>query len=175
MPEISQLADRIMIFIDGSNLFWTTKGFRQDFRLDIPELIKRLGEGRSLVRPYYYCAIGVPPNPAQLSFHNKLKYSGIQVVSKPLRRRGDKWVEKGVDIALVTDLLAFAFRNVYDTAIIVSGDKDFEGAIEEVKRLGKRVEIASFEFSISEDLKMLADRFVSLDALADQIERPQES
>lgn len=171
MFETRRQTERVMVFIDGSNLFWSAKGFRRDLRVDIPKLIGLLVGGRSLVRPYYYCATGVPPEPGQLGFQNKLKYSGIQVISKPLRRRGDKWVEKGVDIALVTDLLAMAFRNVYDTAVIVSGDKDFEEAIDEVKRLGKRVEIASFEFSISEEMKMLADKFISLDSLAGEIQR----
>lgn len=160
-----------MVFVDGSNLFWAAKGFRQYLRVDVPKLIELLVGGRSLVRPYYYCAMGIPPDPGQLGFQNKLEWSGIQVISKPLRKRGDKWVEKGVDIALVTDLLAMAFRNVYDTAVVVSGDRDLEEAIDEVKRLWKRVEIASFELSISEEMKMLADKFISLDSLASEIQR----
>ena len=37
--------------------------------------------------------------------------------------------EKGVDIALATDLLAYAWENVYDVAVLVSGDEDYSGAV----------------------------------------------
>jgi len=163
--------EKVMVFIDGSNLFWSCKRHPVDptFRLDIIKLIEKLVRDRFLVRPYYYSAIGVPPSVGQVKFHHKLSYSGITVVTRPLRRRGATWTEKGVDVALVTDLLAMAYRNVYDVAIIVSGDKDFEGAIDEVKRLGKRVEVACFNHVISEDLKMKADRFIPLDDLGDDI------
>jgi len=165
-----------MVFIDGSNLFWTSRRWlqKQGFRVDILKLVSKLVEGRSLVRPYFYCGEGVPPSEGQTKFHHKLKYSGINVVTRPLRRRGDKWVEKGVDVALVTDMLGMAFRNVYDVAILVSGDRDLAQAIDEVKRLGKRVEIASFDYSIAEEMKMLADRFISLDKIADDIEMSSE-
>ena len=160
-----------MIFIDGSNLFWACRRIpgHPDYKIDILKLIDRLNEARSLVRPYYYCAIGVPPNPSQVRFHHKLRYSGVTVKTKPLRRRGGGWVEKGVDVALVIDLLSMAYRNAYDVAIVVSGDKDFEGAIEEVKRLGKRIELASFDHVVSEDLKMMADKYISLSEMIDEL------
>lgn len=163
--------EKIMIFIDGSNLYWSCRRHPKNpsFKVDILKLIDKISKDRFLVRPYYYTAIGVPPSNGQVKFHHKLNYCGVTVVSRPLRRRGDGWTEKGVDVALVTDLLAMAYRNVYDTAIIVSGDKDFEGAIDEVKRLGKRVEVACFEHVISEDLKMRADKFISLDDFYEEI------
>jgi uncharacterized LabA/DUF88 family protein len=162
--------ERVMIFIDGSNLFWTAKRFKLGYRIDLQKLVKELTGQRPLIRPYFYSGVGVPPSEPQIKFHHKLKYSGINVVTRPLRQRGDRWIEKGIDVALVTDMLGMAFRNVYDIAILVSGDRDLAEAIEEVKRLGKRVEIASFESSIAEDMKMIADRFISLDAIANKIQ-----
>lgn len=171
---MSDRKERVMIFIDGSNLFWTARrwSLRQGFRIDVLKLVSKLANDRFLVRPYFYAGEGVPPSEGQMKFHHKLKYSGINVVTRPLRKRGDKWVEKGVDVALVTDMLGMAFRNVYDIAILVSGDRDLAQAVEEVKRLGKRVEIVSFEYAIAEEMKMLADRFISLDQLADEIGLP---
>jgi uncharacterized LabA/DUF88 family protein len=168
-----QQSERIMIFIDGSNLFWSCRRHpdKEGYKVDVIQLIEKLTDGRRLIRPYYYTGIGVPPSEGQVKFHHKLSYQGVSVVSRPLRKRDDDWTEKGVDVALVTDLLAMAFRNVYDTAIIVSGDKDFENAIDEVKRLGKRVEVACFNHVISEDLKMKADRFIPLDDFAEEIRK----
>jgi uncharacterized LabA/DUF88 family protein len=163
--------ERVMVFIDGSNLYLSCKRhpINTGFRVDIKKLVDMLVKDRRLIRPYYYTAIGVPPSEGQVNFHHKLQYSGITVKSKPLRRRGSTWTEKGVDVTLVIDLLSMGYRNVYDTAILVSGDKDFEGAVDEIKRLGKRIEIASFDHVISEDLKMIADRYISLDHHIDEI------
>jgi uncharacterized LabA/DUF88 family protein len=51
--------------------------------------------------------------------------------------------EKAVDVKLATDLIML--RDIYDVAIIVSGDQDYVPAVEEVKDLGKTVINVSFE------------------------------
>src|SRR5438552_18246116 len=52
--------------------------------------------------------------------------------------------EKGVDVQLAAHMLAFAFDNQYDTAILVSNDGDFAPVVAEVIRLNKTVENAEF-------------------------------
>jgi uncharacterized LabA/DUF88 family protein len=83
-------------------------------------------------------------------------------------------MEKGSDVALVTDLLGLAFRNAYDTAVLVSGDSDYLGAVEEVKRFGKRVEVVAFDSAIAAELKSAADRYISLENIAESIELARE-
>ena len=51
--------------------------------------------------------------------------------------------EKAVDVKLAVDLLEFA--DIYDTAIIVSGDGDYVPAVQAVKNRGKQVVNVSFE------------------------------
>lgn len=54
--------------------------------------------------------------------------------------------EKCVDIALATSMLYFAaMPGTYDVAICVLGDRDFIPALQHVRRLGKRVAIASIK------------------------------
>ena len=166
----SALPETVMIFIDGSNMFHSIKRFKTGYRLDYEKLVKHLVRDRNLVRPYYYCSIGVPPRPQQINFLKKLRTLRFTVVDKPLKKRGETYVEKGVDVALVTDLLSMAYKNAYDVAIVVSGDKDVQGAIEEVKRSGKRVEVAAFGSATSEDMKTCGDDFVDLESIADQIQ-----
>jgi len=60
--------------------------------------------------------------------------------------------EKGVDVGLATEVLMLAFNRAYDTAILVSGDRDFLGPVRHVKRLGLRVEIAGWRRSMSREL-----------------------
>jgi hypothetical protein len=47
--------------------------------------------------------------------------------------------EKGVDAALVTDLLSLAWQNAYDVAVLVSGDSDYIPAVEYVQGKGLKV------------------------------------
>ena len=55
---------------------------------------------------------------------------------------GDLGREKAVDVKLATDMILL--RDIYDTAIIVSGDQDYVPAVQAIKDSGKRVINASF-------------------------------
>lgn len=142
--------------------------------MDYDKLVEALVRDRRLVRPYYYCSLSVPPRPQQEKFIKKLKTLRFTIVNKPLKRRGDTYVEKGVDVALVTDLLSMAYRNAFEIAMVVSGDNDLLGAIEEVKRLGKRVEIAAFASATGADMKTCGDDFIDLEKIAESIQLKSE-
>jgi uncharacterized LabA/DUF88 family protein len=47
--------------------------------------------------------------------------------------------EKGVDAALVTDLISLAWQRAYDVAVLVSGDADYIPAVEYVQSQGLKV------------------------------------
>lgn len=67
--------------------------------------------------------------------------------------------EKCVDIALATAMLFnAAMPNAYDVAIAVLGDQDFKPVLKSVRRLGKRVAIASIQGACSSELADPADR-----------------
>lgn len=72
------------------------------------------------------------------------------------------YIEKGVDIAIASDMLKFAYSDSYDTAILISGDGDFVSALEGVQNLGKHVENAYFNKGHSIYLRETCDRFVCL-------------
>jgi uncharacterized LabA/DUF88 family protein len=186
---------RVMIFIDGSNLFWALR--TRGLQIEYSKLIEFLVGSRSLVRTYYYGADKVPPDPAQTGFYEMLKFQGITVVTKPLVRRTSwatllsnstrvqvvKEEEKGVDVALVTDMLSMAYKSAFDTAISVGADADFENAIDNIKRIPRRVEIAAFSdtdrsnvpprytSTVSRDMRMIADRFIPLENYVDKFRR----
>ena len=66
-------------------------------------------------------------------------------------------VEKGIDIMLATDMLHFAWNDLYEVAILVSGDGDFAYALQAAKNMGKHVEVAYFESNISKSMLDVAD------------------
>jgi uncharacterized LabA/DUF88 family protein len=53
-------------------------------------------------------------------------------------------IEKGVDTAIVTDLLSLAWENAWDVAVLTSSDRDFIPAVELLSRKGYRVINAHF-------------------------------
>ncbi len=61
-----------------------------------------------------------------------------------------------------TDLVVHAYKNHYDTAIVVSGDADFYPALQAVKDIGKHVEVAAFESNISGESSRVADVHIRL-------------
>ena len=52
--------------------------------------------------------------------------------------------EKGIDTAIVTDMIGLAWEDAYDVAILVSSDSDFIPAVEHVQRRGLKVIQAGF-------------------------------
>gem|GEM_PF-578807 len=56
----------------------------------------------------------------------------------------EKYVEKGIDVKLATDLVVGAVDNQYDTALVVSSDTDLIPAIDWIRSRGKKVEYVGF-------------------------------
>ena len=84
--------------------------------------------------------------------------------------------EKCVDLALASNILFYAaIPNVYDIAMVVLGDRDYRPVLQHVRRLGKRVAIASIQGCCSPELSDPADRMRVKDFdllwLNDQISR----
>ena len=73
--------------------------------------------------------------------------------------------EKGVDILVAIELLAGAFKDQYDLAIVVSGDGDFADVAREVRGAGKLIFNAFFEAQKSHELAKAANGFLRLDNL----------
>ena len=76
---------------------------------------------------------------------------------------------KGDDTHLVSDFVGEAYENLYDTAILVSGDEDFISPIERVRRLGKKIENAYFSSSSSFNLRNACDSSIHLNNILSKI------
>src|SRR2546428_713300 len=158
------MADRVAIFIDGSNLYHALRENVQRTDLNFTEFVHKLvGDDRRLLRTYYYNVLQDPgrnPDGAreQAEFLNILKGAPFLEVRLGTTKRSEGgMVEKGVDVTLATDLVQYAWDNIYDVAILVSGDGDFAYACQAVKNRGKHLEVAYFESNASRDLLELAD------------------
>ena len=163
------MEDRVAIFIDGSNLYHALRSNFGRYDLNFALFADKLCESRRLFRTYYYNVLQDPSQHAegyreQQDFLSALKetpYLEVRLGSTKMAQ-GVR-VEKGIDVMLATDLLHFAWIDLYDVAILVSGDSDFAYALQTVKNMGKHVEVAYFESNISRDLLDIADNRHLLD------------
>ncbi len=80
--------------------------------------------------------------------------------------------EKGVDAAIVTDLLSLAFRQTYELAILVSGDADFIPAVDYVQGMGGVKVINATWAGRGFDLKKRCWAAFDIDDIASSIQRP---
>lgn len=155
-----------MVFIDGSNLY---HGLRDAFghaRLDFQAFCNTVcGPKRRLVHAHYY---NVPVRQADdpgayaaqqrfIAQLRKIPHFTIHPGRLVDRDRDETCpscahkysvkyrTEKGVDVQLAAHMLAFAFDNQYDVAILVSNDGDFAPVVAEVLRLNKKVNNAEFD------------------------------
>lgn len=160
---------RVMIFIDGSNLYHVLKQNTDKRDLDYKKFSEKLCGDRELIRTYYYnIRQESADNPSlaesQDRFLNALYETDYLEVKLGIwKPRGNTMVEKGVDVMIAADLISHAYEDHYDTAILVSGDADFYPALQVVKDTGKQVEVAAFDSNLSSEAARLSDVLVKFD------------
>lgn len=167
--------ERVMIFIDGSNLYHIVKNLLPEKKpndFNFEKFTRYLAGDRKVLGVYYY---NVPLDRGK-SEENYIKqqkfFDKIQRISnfnfilcRMQKRKVDGKIiyeAKEDDIHLAVDMVKFAYSNTYDTAILVSSDGDFVPAIQAVKEKGKNVENIGFENKFSYHLQQTADKFVKL-------------
>jgi len=168
-----------LIFIDGSNFYHNTKKLKIVNKVNFQKLINELVGNRGLVNIFYYNApLDISVNPKiywnQQKFFNVLrkipKFKVILCKSRKTKRNGKIQYEvKGDDTHLVSDFVGEAYEDLYDTAIIVSGDEDFVSPIKRVKKLGKKIENAYFSSSSSYNLRNACDDSIQLNKIINKI------
>jgi uncharacterized LabA/DUF88 family protein len=152
-----------MIYIDNSNLFSTARQIDPNLRIDYPKLFHLLLGARDLACVKVYGSEPNPPIAEQSSFYKFLRSQGYLITILPLKKIGKGYEEKGVDMALGMEMLIDGFQKHFDCAILVSGDRDYARLVERVRRdCGWSVEVAFFETGISSELKLSAQKFISL-------------
>ena len=171
----SDKGERIMVFIDGSNLYHIIKSLFPDKKpnnLNFEKFVNYLTGSRKLVRVYYYNA----PLDRKKDEKNYIKqqkfFEKIRripnfnfVLCRMQKRKVDGktiYEVKEDDIHLAVDMVKLAYNRAFDTAILISSDGDFVPAIQAIKEKGKNIENIGFENKFSYHLKQECDKFVLL-------------
>lgn len=166
--------ERVAIFIDGSNLYYSLKelGIR---KMDFKKMLSSLTEDKLLISTFYYNASlnrGIDEKKywEQQKFFDVLrKIPDFKVILCRMRKHKKNgrisFDVKGDDIHLAVDLVSGAYENLYDTAIIISGDEDFVPAIQKARKLRKKIVNAYFKSTSSDYLKHICDESICMDKI----------
>ncbi len=168
------MTERVMIFIDGSNLYHSLKNHFNRADLDMAKFTAKLLQKRELVRIYYYNAMVGQKQEPEVFKQQQVFFNGVNAVPYTELRLGrlvysSGWpnvppTEKGTDVQLAVDMVTHAYKDNYDVAILVAGDNDFTGAVQAAKDTGKHVEIALFgNPGTSQQLRDVADKVIPVD------------
>lgn len=126
---------RVSIFVDGANMFYTQKKGLGWF-FDPAKLLKVLRGDDELTDAYWYMGIKQPPDPRDENFVRFLAYAGYVVRKKDLKtiydaETGESTQKANLDVEIVMDM--FNTLENYDKAILLSGDGDFERALDPLR------------------------------------------
>lgn len=162
---------RIAVFVDGSNFFYTQR--QLGWKIDPERLLDYCKEFGDVVEAVYYT--GVSADSSQRKFLNWLAYKGYSLVTKPIKTivdytSGSTTQKANLDIEIVLDMFGMIDR--YDMAILVSGDGDFERALQQLKSRGKEVKVISTRGIVASELVHTAGiNYIDLLAIKETIER----
>jgi uncharacterized LabA/DUF88 family protein len=168
---------RVGVFIDGANLYATTKALSLD--IDYGRLRNYFQEdGSSLISLRYYTAMVEDQEYSSIRpLLDWLGYNGFKVLTKTAKEftdsQGRRKVKGNMDIDMTVDAMELAPH--IDHMVLFSGDGDFKPLIEAMQRKGIRVTVASTISTqpamIADDLRRVADHFTDIDKVQNLIAR----
>jgi uncharacterized LabA/DUF88 family protein len=155
--------DRVMIFVDLMNMKKSVTKDSSYTDLDYIALARILKGPRKLVGAYVFDSKNIVDSEDRTKrFHDMLRYNGFRVIARDSYDSEAK-IQKEVDVAMAVQMVVHAMRDNYDVAVVVSGDRDFIPAIQEIQAAGKRVEVAAFTTSSAKEMVRQSDKFIALD------------
>jgi uncharacterized LabA/DUF88 family protein len=176
--------ERVMVFIDGANLYMGVKhGLKQDKLVKVDALAQKLVGARELVRIYYYNTPTPSKDPKEQQINQKFLtrlgwIDNLQIrlgrimprtytVECPKCKEKVEYkthIQKGVDTHIAVDMVTLAVSGAYDAAILVSGDSDLAEAVNFIREhTHKKVENACIpDKSWNKTLREASDKRIPL-------------
>ncbi|MCH9764791.1 MAG: NYN domain-containing protein [Alphaproteobacteria bacterium] len=170
-------SERIALFIDGANLYATSKSL--GFDIDYRRMLTLFRQRAQLIRAYYYTALIEDQEYSSIRpLVDWLDYNGYTMVTKPAKEftdaSGRRKVKGNMDIELAVD--AMRLGKSLDHIVLFSGDGDFRYLVAALQQEGKRVSVVSTlqtqPAMVADELRRQADQFVDIADLEEFISRP---
>ncbi|MGQ0672952.1 MAG: LabA-like NYN domain-containing protein [Hyphomicrobium sp.] len=159
--------ERIALFIDGANLYATSKAL--GFDIDYKRLLALFRQKGHLVRALYYTALAEDQEYSSIRpLIDWLDYNGYTMVTKPTKEftdaTGRRKIKGNMDIELAVD--AMRLSESLDHIVLFSGDGDFRSLVAALQQKGKRVSVVSTLQTqppmVADELRRQADQFLDM-------------
>lgn len=160
---------RISVYIDGGPFQDALRGQGLSCDIDLRALLAETATQTPDCHIRFY-APEIPAAPYPVKHHNQYRWfdqleaQEIHVQRCRVEVNGGRFVERGVETALATDLLADAAADRFDTAVVVSRRPDLGTAIKAVRAGGRVVNAAYFVYRLTPDnpLAPVCDQFLEI-------------
>jgi len=175
--------DRVIAYVDGFNLYFGMKsmGWRRYYWLDVQQLARQLlRPSQQLVSTKYFTSrVSATPGDPDKNRRQNTYLEALGTLPDLSIRYGhylqkrlscgkckatwETYDEKMTDVNIAVEMMADAFQDRFDVALLVSGDSDLSAPVEAVSRLfpSKRVVVAFPPNRVSKRLQLIAtDSFV---------------
>ena len=163
---------RLGVFVDVPNLIYGAErgeGGPVGAIVHMGKLLDYLGTGRELIRATAYAPVSDDPGePVERQrFVAPFIAYDYRIVTKPLKRFADGSIKGNFDVEMAIDMVTMAER--LDVVALVSGDADFSSVVALLQSRGVRVEVIAFSGSTSIEMRALADYYIDVGTMMDQL------
>lgn len=167
-------SERVALFIDGANLYATSKAL--GFDIDYKRLLTFFRKRARLIRASYYTALIEDQEYSSIRpLVDWLDYNGYSMVTKPAKEftdaAGRRKVKGNMDIELTVDAMRLG-KNL-DHIVLFSGDGDFRYVVAALQEDGKRVSVVSTlqtqPAMVADELRRQADQYIDIADLENEI------
>lgn len=149
------MPERVVILVDGSNFYHRLRelGLSHLLTFNYKAFGQFLtGKDQLLQSTYYIGAVRAKADDQkgrelmanQQKLFTHLRKQGWNVALGDMLNTEGVYHEKGVDVRIAVDLVAGAYEDQYDTAILVSSDSDLLPALEKVRSKKKKIIYVGF-------------------------------
>jgi uncharacterized LabA/DUF88 family protein len=165
--------EKVSVFVDGSNMFYSQRELGWHFEYN--KILQYFTKGNELVNAFYYTGYDGDFGSEREDFFKALMRMGFTVRIKKIksmwdRKTGREVVKSNLDVEIVIDM--FNTINHYDTAILFSGDGDFERAVELLRSRGKKVMVVAVDTMTALELRnAVGHHFVNLREMRGHFEK----
>ncbi len=157
MPVIKQKYQRVAVFMDVQNLYHSAKNLYRA-RVNFKEVVRSAVASRQLVRAIAY--VIRTESGEEKGFFEALTKLGIETREKDLQVFYGGAKKADWDVGITVDAIRIAPS--VDAVVLCSGDGDYIPLVDQLKSMGKQVEVVAFSRSASAKLKEAADDFIDL-------------
>ncbi|MBE9009877.1 NYN domain-containing protein [Pseudanabaenaceae cyanobacterium LEGE 13415] len=158
---------RLMLFIDGANLFYAAS--QMGVEIDYAKLLRYFQQQSTIVCAFFYTGVD-PKNTRQQAFLTWMQRNGYRVITRDiiLNSSGAKRVSR-MNVEIAVDMMRFARE--CDTEILISGDGELAYAVSAVSYIGAKVEVIALRSMTHEILTRVADNFIDLCSIREEIQK----